>query len=228
MQGIFAGEDELSSILHARLLEHIPLSWKALQRNGAICEDARNPAIRGGRQSGKRIAMAFNHKKSITFRLAQASKAHRARSGTHLARIGLHPGQEAVLKVLGETDGLTMSQLALALGVQPPTVTKMITRLSAQGLLRREMSSADGRLARVFLTDSGRERIAAVDKAWKRLEREALAGLDDKDRKKLRKLLRLIEKNLSAIVDSDPDIDGDGDDGETEGPAIHAVEPMEA
>ncbi len=153
--------------------------------------------------------MAFNYKKSATFRLAQAAKAQRARSGVHLSRIGLHPGQEAVLKVLSEADGRTMSQLALALAVQPPTVTKMVTRLSAQGLLRREISAADGRLARVFLTDEGRERIAAVDKACKRLEREALAGLDDKDRKKLRKLLRQIEKNLSASIDPDPDVDAE-------------------
>ncbi|MBA5777376.1 MarR family transcriptional regulator [Stappia sp. F7233] len=172
--------------------------------------------------------MAFNHKKSVTFRLAQASKAHRARSGTHLARIGLHPGQEAVLKVLGETDGLTMSQLALALGVQPPTVTKMITRLSTQGLLRREMSATDGRLAKVFLTEVGKERIAAVDKAWKRLEREALAGLDDKDRKKLRKLLRLVERNLSASADSDPEIDGDPEDADTDAPAVRTAETVDA
>ena len=52
------------------------------------------------------------------------------------------------------------------------------------------------RLARVFLTDAGRERAGAVDAVWKRVEKEALAGLDEKDRKRLKKLLRQIEKNL--------------------------------
>ena len=80
--------------------------------------------------------------------------------------------------------------------MQPPTVTKMISRLGAQGLLTRQTSSADGRLARVFLTDAGRERAGAVDAVWKRVEKEALAGLDEKDRKRLKKLLRQIEKNL--------------------------------
>lgn len=160
--------------------------------------------------------MAFNYKKSITFRLVQAAKAQRARSGAHLMRIGLHPGQELVLKVLADSDGRTMSQLALALGVQPPTVTKMVTRLSTQGYVRRQVSDTDGRLARVFLTDEGRDLVASVDKAWKRLEREAMSGLDDKDRKKLRKLLRQVEKNLSLAVDDDPehenDFETDGDD----------------
>jgi len=153
--------------------------------------------------------MPFNYKKSTTFRLLQSAKAQRTRSGSHLMRIGLHPGQELVLKVLADADGRTMSQLALALGVQPPTVTKMVTRLSSQGYVRRQVSDADGRLARVYLTETGRDLVQSVDKAWKRLEREAMAGIEDKDRKKLRKLLRHVEKNLSIAVDDDPDHEAD-------------------
>ena len=152
--------------------------------------------------------MAFNYRKTITYRLAQAAKAHRSRSGAHLSRIGLHPGQESVLKALADLDGQTMSQLAQVLAVQPPTVTKMITRLAGQGLVRRAASETDGRLARVHLTDDGRNRIEDIDTAWKRLEKEALAGLDEKDRKRLRRLLREIERNLSASsIDDDADDD---------------------
>ncbi|MDX5594751.1 MarR family transcriptional regulator [Pseudovibrio sp. SPO723] len=172
--------------------------------------------------------MGFNFKKSTTFRLAQAAKAQRARSGAHLSRIGLHPGQEAVLKVLSEADGRTMSQLALALGVQPPTVTKMVTRLTAQGLVERQLSDTDGRLARVYLTQEGQDRIQQVDRAWKRLEREALAGLDDKDRKKLRKLLRVVEKNLSnKQLDDDDDEDDDADDAKVASDKVVDALPVE-
>lgn len=153
--------------------------------------------------------MAFNYKKSVTFRLAQTAKAHRSRAGIHLSRIGLHPGQEAVLKVLSEDDGQTMSQLAAVLSVQPPTITKMVTRLSAQGFLRRAASETDGRLARVFLTDEGRALVETIDRAWKRLEREALTGLDEKDRKKLRKLLRQVEKNLGSRTVDEVDLEVD-------------------
>jgi DNA-binding MarR family transcriptional regulator len=154
--------------------------------------------------------MTFNHRKSVTYRLVQAARVHRTRAAVHLGRIGLHPGQEAVLKALAERDGQSMSELAAELAVQPPTVTKMISRLGAQGLLTRQTSSADGRLARVYLTDTGRERADAVDAVWKRVEKEALAGLDEKDRKRLKKLLRQIEKNLlpssaAAHVDDDED-----------------------
>ncbi|WP_075217985.1 MarR family winged helix-turn-helix transcriptional regulator [Mongoliimonas terrestris] len=161
--------------------------------------------------------MSFNHRKSVTFRLAQAARAHRTRSGVHLGRIGLHAGQEAVLKALETEDGQSMSELAGALGVQPPTVTKMIARLGAQGLVTRQVSASDGRLARVYLTEVGRERVAAVDTAWKRVEKEALAGLDDKDRKRLRKLLRAVERNLSLGSGIDDLAGTDDEDLEPEG-----------
>ncbi len=105
-----------------------------------------------------------------------------------------------------------MSQLAAALAVQPPTVTKMVTRLSSQGLVRREVSETDGRLARVYLDEAAYDRLMEVDRAWKRLEKEALKGIEDKDRKKLRKLLRLVEKNLAATSDEDPELDDDAAD----------------
>lgn len=136
------------------------------------------------------------------------------RSGGHLSRIGLHPGQEFVLKALADTNGQTMSELANVLGVQPPTVTKMISRLAAHGLVERQSSETDGRLARVFLTDEGRSRIADVDKAWKRLEKEALSGIDDKDRKRLRKLLRVVEKNLAAAGGFTDAIDDEAEEAE--------------
>ncbi|BCP55062.1 MarR family transcriptional regulator [Kaistia sp. 32K] len=170
--------------------------------------------------------MAFNHRKTITFRLAQSARAARARSGGHLMRIGLHPGQESVLKALAEQDGLSMSQLAQALSVQPPTVTKMVSRLAAQGYVERKASKGDGRQAHVHLTEQGRGTLVDIDKGWKRLEREALEGLDDKDVKKLRKLLRQIERNLSASFDDSAEPGDEDAEPETETPAAEPVESV--
>ncbi|MCF3934185.1 MarR family transcriptional regulator [Acuticoccus sp. M5D2P5] len=158
--------------------------------------------------------MPFDYAKTATYRLAQAAKAQRARSGAHLSALGLHPGQEVVLKALARTDGQTMSELAAELGVQPPTVTKMVTRLAAYGFLVRQTSTTDGRLARVFLTDPGRALLNDIDKTWKRLEKEALTGFDDKDRKRLRRLLRKMEKNLLAAQGSAKHRDDEDDDAE--------------
>jgi MarR family transcriptional regulator, organic hydroperoxide resistance regulator len=142
--------------------------------------------------------MGFDHRRTVTHRLSQAAHAYRVRAGSRLARIDLHSGQESLLKALDETDGQSMGDLATALGVQPPTVTKMISRLAAQDYVERRASNGDARQSRVHLTERGRHAIALIDKVWKRIEKDALAGVDDKDRKRLRKLLRQIERNLGA------------------------------
>ncbi len=159
--------------------------------------------------------MGFDHRRTVTHRLAQAAHAYRVRAGSQLSRINLHSGQETLLKALATTDGMSMSDLAADLGVQPPTVTKMISRLAAQDYVERRAAPGDGRQAHVFLTERGRDAIGLIDKLWKRLEKTALAGIDDKDRKRLRKLLRQVERNLSAAKD-DLAADTDSDDGETE------------
>ncbi len=145
--------------------------------------------------------MAFNYSKSVSYRLAQAAKALRSRSSDHLTGLGLHPGQETVMRLLLSRDGLTMTELASALSVQPPTVTKMVSRLATQGLMRRVSEESDGRRARVYLTDEGRKQATGVDTALQSLEREALAGLTDKESRRLRKLLRRIDRNLTTLLD---------------------------
>jgi DNA-binding MarR family transcriptional regulator len=142
--------------------------------------------------------MGFDHRRTITHRLAQAAHAYRVRAGGQLARINLHSGQESLLKALADSDGLSMSDLAAVLGVQPPTITKMISRLAAQDYVERRISTGDGRQAQVFLTERGKHAIAMIDKVWKRIEKTAVAEIDEKDRKRLRKLLRQIERNLGA------------------------------
>lgn len=142
--------------------------------------------------------MALNHKKTVSYRLAQAAKALRNRSGTHLNRLGIHPGQEGLLKALEPCESMAMGELAKILSVQPPTVTKMIARLSAQGLVQRVTSRHDGRQAFVSLTEEGRSRLKKVDKSWKRLEKEVLADIDEEDIRKLRKVLKQIERNLTS------------------------------
>lgn len=138
--------------------------------------------------------------KTIGHRLHHAARLQRALAARHLAELGLFPGQETVLKLLLESDGRTMTELASALRVRPPTASKTVGRLSAQGLLARRAAGGegDGRLVRVFLTDEGRSRAAAIDGIWDKIEDTMGDGLDGKERKRLRKLLRRIEKNLAA------------------------------
>ncbi|MFG1301178.1 MarR family transcriptional regulator [Xanthobacter sp. V3C-3] len=149
--------------------------------------------------------------KSIGYRLTHTARLQKALSARLLATLGLFPGQEAVLKLLSEQDGRTMGDLAAALRVRPPTASKTIARLTSQGLVERRATDGDGRLVRVFLTAAGRERSASIDGVWDQLEAEMVAGLDSKERKRLRKLLRKVEKNLAQRLGADGGLDDEGD-----------------
>lgn len=99
---------------------------------------------------------------------------------------------------LNTQDGQTPGQLAIKLGVRPPTITKTINRLQAQGFLDKRASEADARQAHVFLSESGRETIRAIEKSVRKTEKLAFRGLDKKEQKVLAKLLSRIEANLSG------------------------------
>ena len=118
---------------------------------------------------------------------------------SRLLQQGLYAGQDQIMLSLNEEDGQTPGKLANKLGVRPPTITKTINRLQAQGFLVRRSSETDSRQAHIFLTDAGRETIRSIEKSIRRTEKQAMKGLDKKDQKALGKFLNRIESNLSNI-----------------------------
>ena len=135
-------------------------------------------------------------KESASFTLAKVCKAHRANIGGLLAEHGLHPGQEMVLMELWEDDGLRGGELAVRLGVEPPTVTKMLRRLEACGLVERGSDPTDARSFRVYLTEEGRGLREPVLGCWERAEETVLAGLGAEERQTFRRLLNRVRSNL--------------------------------
>ena len=135
-------------------------------------------------------------KEGASFTLAKVCKAHRANVGALLAGHGLHVGQEMVLMELWQEDGLRGGELALRLGVEPPTVTKMLRRLEACGLLQRRADPKDARSFRVYLTEDGRNLEEPVLRCWKLSEETALAGVSARDRQVFRRLLIRVRSNL--------------------------------
>lgn len=140
------------------------------------------------------------YEESVGLHLTRAARLHRARAQSVLRDLNLHPGQENMLQVLLDADGQPMARLARELQVKPPTLTKMVSRMSAQGLLRRAASDSDGRSAVVFLTEAGRGQALELKERWKALERETLGKLGDKDKKRLLKLLAAVEKSLGDAL----------------------------
>lgn len=137
----------------------------------------------------------------ITFELLQAARAYRLRSAKLLARVGLYPGQDALLKLLDEHGRMTMGEAATALSIQPPTVTKMVNRLSAAGLVRTEVVDKDRRKISISMTEAAQGKIDEIDTIWRDLEIEALDKIEPE---RLRTQLSAIARNLSRSEQKTP------------------------
>jgi DNA-binding MarR family transcriptional regulator len=164
--------------------------------------------------------------KSVGWALVQASRLHRSRTGDKLSELGLFAGQEQVLQALASTGPMTMGDLAAILRVRPPTASKTVSRLSSLKLVERHTEPGDARVVRVKLTKEGKRKAAAIDALWDEVEAELLAGFDNKDRKRLRKLLRKAAKNLAGITGADQtgfDAEEDLEDLGTEEPELAAT-----
>lgn len=145
-------------------------------------------------------------RKSVGFQLMLSARLHRTRMAMLLGEIGLFPGQEQALQVLAQNpDGMTMGDLSRTLHVRPPTASKTVARLSAQGLVERATASADGRVVRVRLSEAGRDKLAHIEAVTLDLEKEIVALFESKEAKRLRKALRKISRHLGEKVDPNAD-----------------------
>lgn len=73
-----------------------------------------------------------------------------------LKELGLTYPQYLAMLVLWEEDGLTVGTISTRLLTDPGSLTPLLKRMEADGLIRRQRSDRDERIVQVFLTDRGR------------------------------------------------------------------------
>ncbi len=145
----------------------------------------------------------------------RSSKLARAAADEAMSRHGVRVGQNLLLEVLWETDGLTPGELARRLQVATPTVVKSANRMAAAGLLVRKPDRVDARLVRLYLTDQARAVRRAVEQERDDLERRMTATLTPAEREHLR----------SALIKIIAQLAGDLAPAQAPGPAFPGPDP---
>lgn len=115
-----------------------------------------------------------------------------------LAELELTYPQYLVMLVLWERDGLTVSEIGTRLYLDSATLTPLLKRLAAAGLLVRERSAEDERQVVISLTAAGRvlkKRAGAVP--------EAVACAVDCAPGETRTLKRDLERLRERLADAD-------------------------
>jgi DNA-binding MarR family transcriptional regulator len=141
--------------------------------------------------------------KSVGWLLTQAARLHRFHLSEQLADKGLYAGQEQLLRALASIEALRVGELSDILQVRAPTVSKSLNRLAKLRLIERYSESGDLRTVWVKLTAKGRDLAASVDASWNKVEDDLMKDFDEKERRRLRKLLRRASKNLTEALGGD-------------------------
>jgi DNA-binding MarR family transcriptional regulator len=129
--------------------------------------------------------------------LADTSRLLRRSFDARARDIGVTRTQWQVLTTLLRHEGVNQGGLAELLDVEPITVCRMVDRLQEAALVERRADPTDRRSWRLFLTPRAHDLIAQLRPLANAMIEEALTGIDDGERDRLRDLLDKIRDNLS-------------------------------
>lgn len=123
--------------------------------------------------------------------------SHSNRAITRLTRAaGLTPGQPKILQYLTTHNGCTQKEISEGCALDKSTVTSILVRMEADGLITRSVRADNRREACVLLTEHGTECARVATENAARVDEVALNGLTEDERRQLSDLLARVIRNL--------------------------------
>jgi len=114
--------------------------------------------------------------------LAETARVWRHRLDERLKPLGLSQAKwVALFRLARMAEAPTQAALAAEIGIEGPTVARLLTRLEASGYVERRAAPGDRRLKFVHLTAKARAEAARIDRVAADLRAELLAGLDPEE-----------------------------------------------
>lgn len=110
--------------------------------------------------------------------------------------LDLFPGQPKILQVLLEHDGENARDIGRQCVMDKSTMTGLLKKMEARGLITRRVSKEDKRVVNIFLTEKGREKAKQVNAIGAEIDAQALSVLSDEEKEMLFRLLNKILDNM--------------------------------
>lgn len=106
---------------------------------------------------------------------------------------------------------MRISDIAWQEGIGQPAATRMVARLEALGLVRRERGESDGRIVMVELTPKGREELDVLRQQSRRLIREALGSRSAAEIRRLKAASETLEQLIDWVLEEEVRMDASGE-----------------
>lgn len=169
--------------------------------------------------------------RSITRSLRRIIRAVGLYSRELLRRRNLTTSQLATLRQLGRHGRLSGGDLARGIEVSQATITGIVDRLEARGLVTRTRSSGDRRKVEIDLTEAGREVVATSPPPLHERFMVRLAELPEEERREIDRTLRRIVRMMEVEeIDASPVLAAETSlaDPEAEAPPLESDERTSA
>src|SRR5271170_7489882 len=115
--------------------------------------------------------------REFAFSLNDVARMLRTFADQQANRFGITRAQWVVLVRLDRFEGLKQSEVAEMLDLQPITLTRLLDRLCAAGLIERRSDPNDRRAKRLFLTAAARPMLEQLGALGEDMMTTALAGV---------------------------------------------------
>ncbi len=112
---------------------------------------------------------------------------------------GLSAPRLSALSVVVFGGPLTLGQLARAEQVRPPTMTRIVTGLESEGLVKRVGDPRDHRLTKIQATSKGQRVLAAGRARRVKVLMEAVNGLEPGELAELARAIQLITEVIATM-----------------------------
>ena len=129
-----------------------------------------------------------------------AMRLHRQLVIRTLTARGAHPGQAFCLRLLAGHDGATQRDMADALHLARPTLSRMLSALEKADMVERRPDATDQRLTRVYLTSAGRDRERELHAVASDYVKQTIGTLPESDRRELARLLDALAESTSRAL----------------------------
>lgn len=128
--------------------------------------------------------------------LVQCYQAFEAYSAAHVRELGLTPPQFDIIATLGNTVGMTATELGEKTLITKGTLTGVVDRLSARGWVERVAHESDGRCQIIRLTQAGEALFARAFPAHMAYMKACFAGVPAVEHTRWQATLRALEQVL--------------------------------
>ena len=145
-----------------------------------------------------------NPRREFAFLVNDVARLMRTYADQRARQFDMTRAQWAVLARLEHHEGLKQSELAEMLDLQPITLTRLVDRLSASGLIERRADPNDRRAKRLYLTPAARPLMDRLAQLGADMMATVLDGFSLATVERMTLELSLAKENLKTAIAKKP------------------------